>query len=75
MDSKLIGWYEDNSFGSFPGFTIKIISAYSDGAEEITNMKNGFGGRLKNQRGDVPTKHMFCVGVYNAFMPADLREG
>jgi hypothetical protein len=27
MDSKLIGRYEDNSFGSFPGFTIKMISA------------------------------------------------
>jgi hypothetical protein len=27
MDSKLIGRYEDNSFGSFPGFGIKIISA------------------------------------------------
>jgi hypothetical protein len=27
MDSKLIGRYEDNSFGSFPGFIIKTISA------------------------------------------------
>jgi hypothetical protein len=27
MDSKLIGQYENNSFGSFPGFIIKMISA------------------------------------------------
>jgi hypothetical protein len=31
MDSKLIGRYEDNSFGSFPGFLIKMISAVFNG--------------------------------------------
>jgi hypothetical protein len=31
MDSKLIGRYEDNSFGSFPGFIIKMIPAVFNG--------------------------------------------
>jgi hypothetical protein len=34
MDSKLIGRYEDNSFRSFPGFIIMMISAVFKGIGE-----------------------------------------
>jgi hypothetical protein len=40
MDSKLIGCYDDSSFGSFPGFGNRIISAVfsCSGQKQSLNM-------------------------------------